>query len=330
MLSLEIGAKELALELRQKGLAIIGLSEQAQKIRAFAHKAAQTEHTVLLRGDTGVGKDHLAEVIHDLSRRDSFITVDCGLLPDGLMEAELFGHVRGAFSGAANGKIGLIELASGGTLFINEVTNLPFAMQSKLLRVMDCKSFRQIGGTREIDINTKIIVGTNANLEREMEQKRLRQDLYYRLNVLSFTLPPLAQRRDDIAVLAEHFLKKEKKGKKFSPEALACMENHRWPGNIRELKNIVAKAVFNLGDEEEIRPQHLELDVAGDESSGQESMPTFKEMERRYYSRLIRSVGGNLKKASRISGVYRGTIQKRVSQLNLEDILTEARAGNRN
>lgn len=230
-------------ELRQAPV-IIGRSEQATRMRDFAEQAARTEHTILLRGETGVGKDHLAECIHHLGRRGrTFVPVDCGALTESLSETELFGHTRGAFTDAQQVKQGLVQVAEDGTLFFNEVANMSLSLQAKFLRVLEKRTFRQVGGTKEMSINTRIIAATNANLELAVRRGELRSDLYHRLNTITFTVVPLRDRSDDIPELASHFLRQERVSRTFSPEAMAVMMGYHWPGNVRELKNADRKSV---------------------------------------------------------------------------------------
>ena len=187
-------------------MAVIGSSREAKDVRDFAERAAQDDHSLLLRGETGTGKDHLAELIHHLGRQQyPFVPVDCGTLTESLSESELFGHVQGAYTDARTARSGLVQVARGGTLFFNEVTNMASGLQAKFLRVLEKKSFRALGSTKEETVDTRIIAATNVDLEAAVRRGELRADLYHRLNVISFTLPPLRARREDIVELAWHF-----------------------------------------------------------------------------------------------------------------------------
>src|SRR3989344_3252139 len=211
-------------ELRQESRTnptLIGASQEAVRMREFAFRAASTEHTILLQGESGVGKDQLAELIHFNGRRTRpFVPVDCGALTETLSESELFGHVPGAFTDARTTKVGLVQVADNGTLFFNEVANMSLSLQAKFLRVLEKKTFRAVGGTRETPANTRIIAATNANLELAVRRGELRSDLYHRLNTITFMVAPLRDHSDDIPELAEHFLRQEKVSRNFSAEAM--------------------------------------------------------------------------------------------------------------
>lgn len=225
--------------------AIVGMSIAAENMRQFAERAASSETTVLLTGETGVGKDHLAEYIHALGGNDRpFVPVDCGLFPPDLMESELFGHVAGSFSGAVRTTEGLVQKASGGTLFLNEIANLPFGLQAKLLRLAEGKTCRKVGSTDDYKVETRIIAGTNANLKIEVKEKRMRSDLYYRIATIEHKVEALRERKADISSLALHFLSQTNSQRTFSNEALDVMRKHDWPGNLRELKSLIDKVLF--------------------------------------------------------------------------------------
>jgi len=201
------------------------------------------------------------------------VPVHCATLPEHLVESELFGHVRGAFTGAVSEKQGLVQKAEGGTLFLNEVDTLFSQMQPKFLRFVEGRSFRQVGGTREIDVKTRIIVGTNADLEEAVAQKKMREDLYYRLKTADYKVQPLRKRRDDIPALTDHFLRREEVSKRFSSAAMRLMMNYHWPGNVRELKAAVERAVLYSGDCEEIGVEYVQPYLAnsgGDPEVGEE------------------------------------------------------------
>ncbi|MFO8164108.1 MAG: sigma 54-interacting transcriptional regulator [Desulfatiglandales bacterium] len=230
---------------------IIGRSPAINEAIAFAQKIAGTDSVVSIRGASGTGKELLAHAIHTASSRSGpFVPVSCAALPEQLLESELFGYVGGAFTGSLReGKQGLFEIARDGTIFLDEISEMPLASQAKILRVIQEKKIRRIGGSEEIPVDTRIITATNQNLEQLMEQKLFRQDLYYRVNVLPIHIPPLEERIGDIPILVEHFLfqlasKLGKKTQSFTPEALDKLSHHNWPGNVRELKNVIERAAI--------------------------------------------------------------------------------------
>ncbi|MEW5807664.1 MAG: sigma-54 dependent transcriptional regulator [Acidobacteriota bacterium] len=230
---------------------IVGDSAQMKKIFKMIEKIAPSNTTVLITGETGTGKELIAEAIHKNSTRKEgpFVKTNCAALHENLLESELFGHERGAFTGADRQRIGRFELASGGTLFLDEIANMSASTQAKVLRVMQEMEFERLGGTRTIKVDIRMIAATNRNLEEAIEKKEFREDLYYRLNVVNITVPPLRERKDDIVPLVNHFinifsreLKKDIRG--ISPAALNILQRHTWPGNIRELENTIERAIL--------------------------------------------------------------------------------------
>ncbi len=230
----------------------VGKSQKMKEVFGLIYKLCKVDTTVLIRGENGTGKELVARAIHYNSPRKSgsFVAINCGAIPESLMESELFGHEKGAFTGATERKIGKFQLANNGTLFLDEIGELKPDMQVKLLRVLQEKVFTPIGGNREIKTNARIIAATNRNLEKMIEENKFREDLFYRLNVLPIFLPPLRERTDDIQFLAQHFIKKVSKQHVDSPinsisaTAIEAMKNYNWPGNIRELENIIERAFF--------------------------------------------------------------------------------------
>jgi PAS domain S-box-containing protein len=236
----------------------VGKSPTIKDAILFAQRIAKTDSVVSIRGESGTGKEVFARAIHAASgRKGSFVAVNCAALPEALLESELFGYAGGSFTGARkDGKQGLFELASGGTIFLDEIGEMPLSIQAKMLRAIEEKSVRPVGGTREIPIDTRIITASNENLEQMIEQKLFREDLYYRINVLPIHIPPLRERAGDIRLLAEHFLfqlsfRLEKGNQSLTTPALEKLHNHRWPGNVRELKNVIERAAI-LCDSEQI------------------------------------------------------------------------------
>jgi two-component system, NtrC family, response regulator PilR len=229
---------------------IIGSSPVMQKMFALVEKIADTPTNVLITGESGTGKELVAKAIHNQSdRRDApFVAIHCGAIPENLIESELFGHMKGSFTGAIQNKVGLLKMADGGTVFLDEVGEIPLQMQVKLLRVLQERTFRRVGCTEDLSVSVRIICATNKELEEEIEAGRFREDLYYRLNVIRIAMPSLRDRKGDIPLLAEHFVKKytqelHRKITKISDEAMELLENYYYPGNVRELENILERAV---------------------------------------------------------------------------------------
>jgi two-component system, NtrC family, response regulator PilR len=242
---------------------VIGVSQVMASLFEMVRAIAPTSSTVLVTGESGTGKEVVARAIHGLSSRAEgpFVSINCGALPDTLLESELFGHVKGAFTDARQGKKGLFEAASGGTLFLDEVGETSPPMQVKLLRALQERRIRPVGGTEEIDVDVRVIAATNAPLETLVEQKRFREDLYYRLQVIPIRTPPLRERREDIPLLAQHFLERfaremGKRVAKISEEAMRQLQGFAWPGNVRQLENVIERAVA-LETTEAILPERL-------------------------------------------------------------------------
>ncbi|MFJ5718058.1 sigma-54 interaction domain-containing protein [Neobacillus sp. NPDC093127] len=237
---------------KENGSQIVFQSELMEKIIVLAHKFSKVNTPILILGESGTGKDVLANYIHFIDSRTNkgpFVKINCGAIPEQLLESELFGYEAGAFSGAnRSGKAGLFEVANGGTIFLDEIGEMPFALQVKLLGVLQDMKIQRVGGTKQIPIDVRVIAATNADLEKMIKEKQFRQDLYFRLNVLSITIPPLRERPEDIIVLIEHFLKmfneKHHINKSFSPNIIKLFLSYGWPGNIRELKNLVERLMI--------------------------------------------------------------------------------------
>ncbi len=246
---------------------IVGISEKMQEVYRLILRVAPTNSTVLITGESGTGKELIARAIHfhSLRKERQFIPVDCGVLSENLLESELFGHVKGSFTGAIVTKPGLFEVADGGTLFLDEIGNISFAMQSKLLRFIQEREFTPVGGTKIKKVDVRVIAATNKDLQEKIKEGTFREDLFYRLNIVPIHLPPLRERPNDIPLLAEHFLLKycremRKNLKKISPAFLDLLKSYSWPGNVRELENIIERIVI-MTDEEEIQPQHFPIPV---------------------------------------------------------------------
>lgn len=258
---------------------LIGHSPAMQELLEFLPILARTDATVLITGETGTGKDILAQGIHDASKRAGypFIKVNCGALPESLLESELFGHVRGAFTGAHADKPGMFRLAQGGTLFLTEIGDLPLQLQVKLLTVLDDREFFPVGSSKKVKVDVRVITGTHRDLESLIKAGLFREDLYFRLNVLKAHLPPLRERKGDVRLLAEHFLQKfaaglHKKIRGFDRQAMDILTRYRYPGNVRELRNIVEYAA-NICQGGEITPDHLPEVVRNGDAGQQDAVP---------------------------------------------------------
>jgi two-component system response regulator PilR (NtrC family) len=253
---------------------IIGRSDPMLALFKMIETIAKTNSTVLITGESGTGKDLVARAVHynSLRREHPFVALNCGALPETLLESELFGHMRGAFTGADSNKKGLVEVAERGTIFLDEIGEMSPTMQVKLLRVLQDRRFRRLGGTEEVQADIRVIAATNQDLEKNVSEGRFREDLYYRINVIHLHLPPLRERREDVQLLAEHFLAKfsegnEKPVRSISHEALAVLTAHDWPGNVRELENAIERAVA-LEQTQVVLPESLPSQVRARSSKG--------------------------------------------------------------
>lgn len=296
---------------------IIGRCERMRQVKENIRMAAEVEAPVLITGETGTGKELVARAIHGArpGNKGVFVKVDCGTLAANLVESELFGHDRGAFTDAVNDKKGLVELASDGTLFLDEIGNLPISLQPKLLRLIEESIFRRVGGIKDIAVKVRIIAATNADIEGEIDAGRFREDLYYRLNVIELPLPPLRERGDDILLLAESFcrslsheMKKDIRG--IAPSAVDNMLAYDWPGNIRELRNLIEREVI-FCKSGWLGLATLRPTTSPHRTSFDELMP-LKEHERRYINRVLAAVDNNKSKAARILGISRTTLREKL------------------
>ena len=294
---------------------IIGKSGVIAEVFDTIRKIADSPSTAMVTGESGTGKELVARAIHFNSfRRDKpFVSVNCGAIPEGLMESELFGHVRGAFTGAVSNKVGLFSAAEGGTLFLDEITEIPALLQVKLLRAIQVREIRRVGDTKDIKTDVRLIAASNRDLEEAVAEGILREDLFYRLNVIPIQLPPLRERREDIPLLVAHFLQKFSKelGKDVrgvTPEAMAVLERYRWPGNIRELENVLERAiVLGAGDmlgidalPESVRRERpvKGLDSVDLPEDGLDLEATLDAIESRYLQRALDRTGGVQTKAA--------------------------------
>lgn len=242
---------------------IIGRSPKMQELFKLIPRIAQSNSNVLIIGESGSGKELFANAVHNLSNRKNknFVAINCAAFPEGLLESELFGHMKGSFTGAMYNKQGLFEIADGGSLFLDEIGEMPLNLQVKLLRVLENGTFRRVGGTNDIKVDVRIISATNKDLKEEVEAGRFREDLYYRLNVVPLKIPPLRERKEDIPLLVNHFLKKlSASPKKVTPEAMKIMIDYHWKGNVRELENVIERIIL-LSDKDEITPTDLPSEI---------------------------------------------------------------------
>ena len=253
---------------------IIGQSPKMQELFRIIPRIAQSNSNVLITGESGSGKELVAHAMHNLSLRKekNFVTINCAAFPEGLLESELFGHMKGSFTGAMYNKQGLFEIADGGSIFLDEIAEMPTSLQAKLLRVLENGTFRRIGGTTDITVDVRVISATNKELKEEIATGRFREDLYYRLNVVPVMMPPLRDRKEDIPLLINHFLgRTADKPKKITPEAMKLMIDYAWKGNVRELENVIERVAL-LTDKDEITPANLPPEVANQGRSDVKSL----------------------------------------------------------
>ena len=307
---------------------IIGQSRIMRGVFTQIIKVAPTDSTVLILGESGTGKELVASGIyeHSLRKGKPLIKINCVAIPENLMESELFGHEKGAFTGAISQKIGKFEMASGGTIFLDEIGDMPLTTQAKLLRVLQEKEFERVGGTKTIKVDVRFIIATNKNLPEMVKQGQFREDLYYRINVFTINLPPLRERREDIPYLVDHFLNINSKQVKISPLALQIIAGYSWPGNIRELKNIIERATV-LTETETIEPAHLPLHVAGvitADSLHDKSIDSLTvddrldEVEKGLIIEALTRTGGVQVKAAEILGINQRSLWHRIKKHGID------------
>ncbi|RKY54063.1 MAG: sigma-54-dependent Fis family transcriptional regulator [Candidatus Neomarinimicrobiota bacterium] len=313
---------------------IIGASKEMMEVLSMVSKVASTDSTVLITGESGTGKELIAKAIHLNSRRKNraFVTINCGALPENLQESELFGHVRGAFTGAIRDKRGLFQEANGGTLFLDEVGETALATQVKLLRFLQDGEIRRVGDNEAIHVDVRLLAATNQDLEKAIKEGTFREDLYYRLNVIPIHIPPLRERKDDIPLLINHFFKEftertKKKITSVSQESMNILINYDWPGNVRELENVVERAGI-LTSRSVIMPEDLPSyirDAHKKTVEKHEQMPegTLEELEKHYILKNLEKYSWNQKKVSEVLGISTTTLWRKLKTYGIEPKKTE-------
>jgi two-component system response regulator AtoC len=302
----------------------VGLTPSVRELLRMVARVAETDSTVLIRGESGAGKELVARAVHRQSRRASqpFVVVDCASLHENLLQSELFGHEKGAYTGAIRLKHGLFEVADRGTIFLDEIAEVTPPLQVKLLRVLETGTFRRVGGTVDINVDVRIIAATNRSLESMMKEGQFREDLFYRLNVFSVHIPPLRERRDDIPPLVEHFIRNSsivpKRSITVSPEAMEVLQRYTWPGNVRELENVVERALI-LCDGGAVEPEHLPMGVRltpSFEPDGDDNeLLELEEVERRYIKRVLEMCKGHRHRAAAILGISERNLYRKLKEI---------------
>ena len=304
---------------------IIGKSESLQRVFSLVEKVADSNTNLLIRGESGTGKELIARAVHFNSGRSSkrFLAVNCGALPESLLESELFGHKKGSFTGAIADKKGLFRSAEGGTIFLDEIGEMPIALQVRLLRALQEHEVTPVGSSETIKFDARIIAATNRDLEQDVKDGRFREDLFYRLNVIEIDLPPLRERREDVPLLVKHFAARAARNanseeKQVSHEAMAALVNHAWPGNVRELENTIERAFILSSDEINVEslPAKIQSSVNGASATRDVEgfRPTLDETERRYVLEVMSSVDDDKVKAANILGIDLSTLYRKLKR----------------
>ena len=313
---------------------LIGTSASMQKTYKLVGQVARSDATVLLMGESGTGKELIARAIYANSPRAArpYVAINCAAIPDALLESELFGHERGAFTGALTQRIGKFERADGGTIFLDEIGDMPLALQAKLLRILQNGEFQRLGGDQTLRTRVRVIAATNKDLSVMVREKTFREDLFYRLNVVMIHLPPLRERTEDILPLADYFLQRDGKERrlKFSADARRALESHRWPGNVRELENAVQRAVV-CATSDTIEPEDLSTEPGGTATVGESGGDWWSALkssaqghdllgaaEKMLVEKALWEAGGNVNKAAEILGVTRAALRTRVERYQLK------------
>jgi len=311
--------------------AFVGVSNEICEIKSLIERVATTESTILITGESGTGKEVVARALHSLSTRAEgpFVAINCGAIPTELLESELFGHVKGSFTGAVKDKVGLMELADGGTFFLDEVGNTAPSTQMKILRAIQEREIQPVGGQTPKKVDIRVIAATNENLEESINRGEFRKDLYYRLNVINIHIPPLRERRDDIEVLFMHFLRNKSARETAAidgipGDVLEALVNYHWPGNIRELENVVERIIALSGDGKIARhhlPDHIinpsMKNLISDAGSG---IPNMEDIEKAYIHWVLAQQKGQKQKAAEILGIGRSTLDRKIEKYGLEEV----------
>ncbi|MEA1980405.1 MAG: sigma-54 dependent transcriptional regulator [candidate division Zixibacteria bacterium] len=308
----------------------IGVSEQVVKLKSYAKQVALSDSTVLIRGESGTGKDLVAKAIHHNSPRSEgpLVTINCGALPENLLESELFGHKKGSFTGAIRDKEGLFKVADGGSLFLDEIGNVSIGMQVKLLRVLEDKLITPVGDTKPIKVDVRLIAATNADLEDDVKAGRFREDLFYRLNVIPIDIPSLRERKEDISLLVKHFIrlhcqKSNSIIKSISETALKLLSTYQWPGNVRELENTIERAVL-LSQSDTLKPEDFPQKISDPVpmnviSESKPETPTLESIEKAYIHFVMSQTEGKKTKAAKILGIDASTLYRKIERYKLKD-----------
>jgi DNA-binding NtrC family response regulator len=320
-------------QLRQKGSfgQLVGQSRSMQEVYRWIELAATSTAPVLIYGESGTGKELVARTIHDLSNRRNrpFVAINCAAIPETLIESELFGHERGAFTGATERRLGCFELADGGTLFLDEIAEMDSNTQAKLLRVLQEGSFRRVGGGKsEIQVDVRVVAATNRVPSDAIQQNQLREDLFYRLNVFSIHLPPLRERKDDIPLLAKTFIEEfnrqdNRQVRGVAPDTEKELERYGWPGNVRELRNVIQRAVVLSGTgliSSEHLPDNVLRGVAPAASSAAASVTPIREMERDLILRALEETGQDKRKAAQLLGISLKTLYNKLAKYGIQAV----------
>lgn len=314
----------------QRKSSLVGKSEALNDVRHLIEAVAPNDITVLIQGESGTGKELVARAVHTQSHRAkyNFVAVDCCTLQENLFESELFGHEKGAFTGADRQKKGLIEGAEGGSLFLDEIGEINIGGQAKLLRILETGQYRRLGGTKDLTANVRIVAATNRDLEAMSHGGTFRSDLFFRLNAFNIKVPPLRERRGDIPALAEHFLQNHnfstRVNKTLSSSAIRDLISYDWPGNIRELKNMVERAIILSGDRPKIRPEHFTFSQS---NIGQDALvnfsfdhdPTLEELEAQYLANQLKKYSGRRAKVANVMGVSERSVYRMIKRYGLEE-----------
>ena len=328
----------LRLQLRDRGAfgELVGASEPMRQIYALIEQVAPSSASVLLTGESGTGKELCARTIHNLSPRknNAFVAINCSAIPETLMESELFGHERGAFTGAAARRLGCFELANGGTLLLDEISEMPVSLQAKLLRVLEDRTFRRLGGSQEVSVDVRVLAATNRDPQGAVRQGSFREDLLYRLNVITVELPPLRKRKEDIPLLAQHLVaqlaeRHARPAKLLSPAAVEALQSHSWPGNVRELRNVIERAVIICSSEvierHHLAPYPLEQRA---QSRGEDTITLpvgtpIDEVERRMILRTLQKTENNKTRAAELLQISLKTLHNKLRLYREQGLLPD-------